>query len=145
MAGFVAVQNLWNLAKLNPDGFADQTIAMMDEALWDYHRETQLAAVPYTSQANGLFQKLETTNPEALPPNLQAWYINPVTLERFRKIQKLSTESGLSSTQIVLGYLTSQPFPTFPIVGPKSSMQLADCLSAVDVLLSPEQIKGLLF
>lgn len=144
MAGFVAVQNLWNLAQLNPDGFADQTIAMMDEALWEYHRETQLAAVPYTSQANGLFQKLETSNPEALTPNLQAWYINPVTLERFQKVQRLSAQTSLSSTQIVLGYLTSQPFPTFPIVGPKTSTQLADCLSAADVAFTPKQVSDLL-
>jgi len=141
--GFAAVQNLWNLAELNPGGFADQTIAFMDDALWQYHLQAQLAAVPYSSQANGVFQKLEKVAPEALPANLQSWYLNPVTLERFRKLQALRLESGLTTTQVVLGYLASQPFPTFPIVGPRSSEQLADCLQAGDVLLTPEQLHDL--
>lgn len=142
--GFAAVQNLWNLAQPNPDGFADQTIAFMDEPLRQYHEQTQLAAVPYSSQANGLFHKLEKASAESLPANLQSWYVNPVTLERFKKLQALRQDTGLTTTQIVLGYLTSQPFPTFPIVGPKSSGQLADCLEAGEVVLTPEQIKRLL-
>ncbi len=141
--GFAAVQNLWNLAQLNPDGFADQTIAFMDESLWQYHEQTQLAAVPYSSQANGLFHKLEKASAESLPANLRSWYLNPVTLERFQKLQVLHQETGLTTTQIVLGYLTSQPFPTFPIVGPKSPEQLADCLEAGDVTLTPEQLQHL--
>ncbi len=74
--GFVAVQNLWNLAELNRDGFADKTIAFMGEGLWQYHRELHLAAVPYSSQANGLFQKLEKTSDE-LPANLQRVVCQP--------------------------------------------------------------------
>jgi len=50
------------------------------------------------------------------------------------------SETGLSVTQIVLGFLISQPFPTIPIVGPQNLTQLADSLSAADVLLTREQV-----
>ena len=144
MVGFSAVQNLWNLAYINPGSFADPTIEIMDDALWDYHRENTLSAVPYTSQANGFFQKLAIADEESLPSNLKAWYLNPVSLSRFNKLQELSLHTGLSTTQIVLGYLTSQPFPTFPIIGPKSVTQLDDCLTAGDVRLSAEEIMKLI-
>lgn len=118
LSGFTAVQNLWNLACVNPDGVGDPTLVVMDDTLWKYQYETQLAAVPFTSQANGLFQKMEKGGPDTLPSNLQAMYLNPVTEARFKRIQSLKARTGLSTTQIVLGYLTSQPFPTFPVIGP---------------------------
>lgn len=142
-SGFVAVQNLWNLACINPDGIGDPTLVVMDDALWKYQRDTQLAAVPFTSQANGLFQKMEMGRPDTLPANLQAMYLNPVTEARLMRLQSLRPRAGLSTTQIVLGYLTSQPFPTFPVIGPRTTAQLDDCLSAGDVALTPEQVSFL--
>ena len=49
-------------------------------------------------------------------------------------------ETGLSLTQVVLGWLLSQPFITIPIVGPKTLAQLTDSLSAAGVRLSPQQV-----
>ncbi len=78
--GFAAVQNLWNLAKVNPRGFADPTIVCMDDTLWEYHHKHQVASIPFTSQANGLFQKMVGRNAESLPGSLQKAYLNPVTV-----------------------------------------------------------------
>jgi aryl-alcohol dehydrogenase-like predicted oxidoreductase len=140
MAGFSAVQNWWTLAKLNPDGIQklDPTLQIMDEALWQYHRETHLAAIPYTSQANGLFQKLDAGRP--ISENMNRLYLNPTTEARYQRLKELRTQTGLSTTQIVIGYLTSQPFPTIPVVGPNSLAQLNDCLTAADTQLTMEQL-----
>ncbi|HEX9018372.1 MAG TPA: aldo/keto reductase [Anaerolineaceae bacterium] len=140
LQGFSAVQNLWNLAAVNPEGVGDPTLVVMDDALWKYQRETQLAAVPFTSQANGLFQKLETGLPEALSRGQRAMYLNPETEARYQRIQALKPRTGLTTSQIVLGYLTSQPFPTFPVIGPRTARQLSDSLTAADVTLTPEQV-----
>jgi len=141
---FSAVQNLWNLAELNQDGFEDKTIVLMDDDLARFHAETRIAAVPYSSQANGLFQKLDNGGPHDLPANLVSWYWNHETAQRYRNLVTLQLETGLSTTQIVLGYLTGQPFPVIPIIGPKSIAQLEDCLSALDVVLPIEQIHKLI-
>jgi aryl-alcohol dehydrogenase-like predicted oxidoreductase len=46
--GFAAVQNLWSLAKpILPEIMRrDPTLAVMDDELWQYHRESGLAAIP---------------------------------------------------------------------------------------------------
>ena len=51
----------------------------------------------------------------------------------------MSADTGLSITQIVLGYLMAQPFVTVPIVGCRTEAQLRDSLTAADVRLTPEQ------
>lgn len=141
--GFAAIQNLWNLGEVKFSAIGDPTLVVMDQVLWNYHRATDLAAIPYTSQANGLFQKLDAGGPEALPRRLREMYLSPVTEQRYLRLQTLREQTGLTTTQIVLGYLTSQPFPTLPVVGPHSLAQLADCLSAGDVKLSAAQVQYL--
>lgn len=141
--GFVAVQNLWNLACIDPEAVGDPTLVMMDDALWKYQRETQLAAIPFTSQANGIFQKMELGKPEAISDHLRAMYLNPETTARYQRLQQLKPRTGLNASQIVLAYLTSQPFPTFPVIGPRNTTQLADSLSAGDAVLTPEQVSFL--
>ncbi len=53
---------------------------------------------------------------------------------------QLSTETGLSITAIVLGYLMAQPFPTLPVFACRTMAQLEDTLAAADVMLTPEQV-----
>jgi aryl-alcohol dehydrogenase-like predicted oxidoreductase len=140
LPGFVAVQNLWSLAHVDIEAAArrDPTHAVMDDALYRYHRASQLAAIPFTSQANGLFQKLDAGR--AIPASLSALFMNRVTEARYERLKTLRAQTGLTTTQIGLGYLTSQPFPTLPVIGPQSMAQLEDCLSAADVMLTSEQV-----
>jgi aryl-alcohol dehydrogenase-like predicted oxidoreductase len=143
--GFVGVQNLWSLARPNPEAILrrDPTLAVMDDELWRYHRQTGLAAIPYTSQANGFFQKMDQGGEIALPAGLARQYLSPETRGRYQRLKALSQQTGLNTTQIGLGFLTSQPFATCPVIGPQSLAQLKDCLAAADVLLTPEQVSFL--
>jgi aryl-alcohol dehydrogenase-like predicted oxidoreductase len=144
MKGFCAVQNFWSLAKITPGGIADPTIVVMDDDLWGYHHENQLAAIPFSSQANGIFQKLAGGKKESLSPMHQRMYINPETEQRFSQMQNLSKQSGMTITQIVLGYLLSQPFPTIPIFSSRNQDQLKDTLSAANIRLTKDQLDFLL-
>ena len=144
LPGFTGNQMMWSLAAADPNRLADKTLALMEPAMWSYHLESGLAAVPYTSQAGGYFTKLaenRVNNPSggrvSNPANPYDTHQNRARLERIRQI---SAQTGLSITQIVLGYLRAQPFTTVPIVGPKTLAQLQDCLTAAEVQLSPEQV-----
>ncbi len=137
--GFVGVQNLWNLAHIDFSQISDPTLVIMDEDLLDYHKRTHLPAIPYTSQANGLFQKMD----QGRMDQIKAMYLNPTTEARYARLKILHEQTGLSTTQIVLAYLTSQPFPTLPVIGPHSLAQLEDSLTAADVTLTPEQVEML--
>jgi aryl-alcohol dehydrogenase-like predicted oxidoreductase len=145
ITGFVGVQNLWSLAKPNLAEIMrrDPTLVVMDDDLWQYHKQTGLAAIPYTSQANGLFQKMDAGGKAALPADLAEQYLSPETEGRYQRLKLLGQQTGLSTTQIGLGFLTSQPFATCPVVGPQSLAQLRDCLTAADVALTPEQVSYL--
>lgn len=141
--GFCAVQNMWNLAFLNEDGLEDPTIVAMDGPLWSYHYRNQFPAIPFSAQANGLFQKLAAGSEKDLPEGLHKMYGNKVNQQRLARILALQQQSGLSITQIVLGYLLSQPFPTIPIFSARTMEQLTDTLSAADTRLTQEQIEFL--
>ncbi len=120
---------------IDPEGIADPTMVSMDDELYAYHRVSGLAAIPYSSQAGGLFQKLAQGN-------LQVGDAYPVAPNQARlaRLQEIALESGLTITQVVLGYLRAQPFVTIPIVGSRTLEQLADTLSASDVRLSVDQV-----
>ncbi|MBN1579146.1 MAG: aldo/keto reductase [Anaerolineae bacterium] len=139
--GFVANQMLWNLAPVDPDKIADKTMAAMTDDLYTYHRQTGLAAIPYSSQANGLFQKLAQAG---TLDQTRSGAVRMVDLDetrrRLERIQHVQSQTALSITQIVLAYLISQPFPTIPVVGCRTPEQLADSLQAADVRLTPVQI-----
>jgi aryl-alcohol dehydrogenase-like predicted oxidoreductase len=140
LQGFAANQPLWSLALVDPAGIKDKTTAAMDEEMHRYHQETGLAAIPYSSQANGLFQRLAQGTREQMSKNAQEMYPAAENRRRFERVKQIAAENSLSVTQVVLGYLQSQPFPTIPIVGCRTLAQLQDSLTAAEVRLTPAQV-----
>jgi aryl-alcohol dehydrogenase-like predicted oxidoreductase len=138
--GFVADQMLWNLAVTDPSAVSGQGVVVMDEALHRLHAETEMAAVPFSSQAGGLFQKLASGGPDMVKQGLRRTYPLGKNLRRFERMQSLAAETGLTISQIVLGYLLAQPFVTVPIVGCKSQAHLRDTMDAAEASLSGEQV-----
>ena len=159
--GFVANQVLWNVAVMDPLGQPDKTLAVMDGEMHALHVQTKLAAMPYSSQANGLFSKLQkplAARVQRDPKRLllqaarhlrnlvfarRVLYPRGPNLRQLQVIQGIASARGLSVSQVVLGYLLSQPFPVFPIVGCQNLIQLEDSLRAVDVVLSEDEVAAL--
>ena len=98
-----------------------------------YHVETNLTAIPYSSQAKGLFEKLDKGTATPNTP-----YYSEENVQLYKRVKKISKETGLSITQIVLGYIVSQPFLTIPIIGSHTEQQLADSMSAAETKLSKD-------
>ena len=138
--GFVADQMLWNLAVVDPSAVSGQGVVVMDEALHRLHAETGMAAVPFSSQAGGLFQKLASGGPDKVKQGLRRTYPLGGNLRQLERMQILATETGLTISQIVLGYLLSQPFVTVLIVGCKTQAHLRDTMDAAAVTLTCEQV-----
>ncbi len=139
--GFSANQMMWSLADIDQNKLGDQTLIAMDEEMKQFHLSTGLTTIPYSSQAHGLFSKLVKglLSFDEIRPEYQL-EINRIRQER---VQNLAKEHSLTITQIVLGYLLSQPFSTIPIVGCYTREQLDDCVRANQVRLSNEQIEYL--
>ncbi len=140
LAGFVANQPLWSLAVPNLDQIADKTTVALDTEGLAFHRETGLAALPYTAQARGYFTKRAEKRRTAKD---QQQYDNPTNDARFKRVLELADHYETSVTAIGLAYLYSQSFPVSPIIGPRNLEQLDDCLLDVDLTLTPAEVASL--
>jgi aryl-alcohol dehydrogenase-like predicted oxidoreductase len=154
---FVANQMMWSLAESNPESVTDDTLEEMNAATRDLHRRTGLSALPYTSQALGFFggkygrgRELPATPASA---RVRRTFFNDVNFGRLDRVNETAARLGWTPTQVALTYLRAQPFPVFPIIGPRTLEQLADSLPAGDLDLdagtadwletgTPEQVPG---
>jgi aryl-alcohol dehydrogenase-like predicted oxidoreductase len=139
--GFSASQNMWSLGQINLEN-ADPTWAYIDADFVRWHIAHNFGAVPYLTQANGYFRRLEQNRLDQVAPDarVRTLFDHSENRKRFQRIQVLQKKSGLLVNQIVLGYLLNQPFPVFPLIGPKNIADLEDSLRCADVLLSQEDI-----
>jgi aryl-alcohol dehydrogenase-like predicted oxidoreductase len=140
ISGFSANQMLWNYAKVDSRKLSDPTMVIMDEAMKQFHLESGMAAIPYASQARGLFSKWETGYYDMDDERISGHYKSADNIERFHRLKGMAAELSLTVTQLVLAYLTSHPFVTIPILGCYTAQQLDDSLTAEDIVLSTEQL-----
>jgi len=136
---FIGVQNHWNLAKPDPSK-GDNTWAYTDDSFVLWHALHNIAAFPYTPQANGYFRRLDNGTLDQASASVRALFDTPESQERYKRIKALQSTTGLSVGTIVLSYLLSQPFQVFPIVGPKKSSDLVESIEAAKATLSAENV-----
>ncbi|MBM7565536.1 aldo/keto reductase [Paenibacillus sacheonensis] len=147
LLGFAANQPLWNLAVLNPGALEGSTVAAMDDEMAAYHAAANLAAVPFSSQANGFFggRYVRGQSPEkgGRSAIVAAMYANEASFDRLDRAIRLAEELDTTPTRIALAYLTAHSFPVFPIIGVSKSDYLLDSCAAADLRLSPKQARWL--
>jgi aryl-alcohol dehydrogenase-like predicted oxidoreductase len=140
--GFVGDQPLWSLARMNDNAIGDKTLVQMSPELYELHKRTGLAAFPYSSQAKGFFTKF-TRDGERLAGGMKKRFWNDANLARAKMVVSLAKELKVPVAAIPLAYLTSQPFVTIPIIGPRNVAQLTESLAAADMVLSSDIVEGL--
>jgi aryl-alcohol dehydrogenase-like predicted oxidoreductase len=141
---FSGDQMMWSAAVIDPQSIADQTTMVMDTGLYEYHLASGLPVLAYSSQANGLFDRIHKGTLDQMNRGSKQAYPLQANLDRFERIRQVAHENGLTINQVVLGFLLSQAFKVIPIVGPKRIDQLHDSLSAAGVSLSPQQMDFIL-
>jgi aryl-alcohol dehydrogenase-like predicted oxidoreductase len=144
LQGFVASQNMWSLAKADLSR-SDPTWGYIDESFAEWHLNNGLAAFPFITQASGYFRRLDQGTLDQLPTGhrVRQMFDHQENRERFQRIRRLQKKLGLSVLQIVLGYLTSQPFPVFPLIGPKTLPDLQESIRNAGATLSPSDLSYL--
>ena len=100
---------LWNVGVLAKTPLADLTVGWMDADLYAYHRETGMTAIPFQSQAYGLFSRIHNGTLDQMNPGQRAVYNPEEAQARYERMKSIMAETGLTITQVVLGYLLSQP------------------------------------
>jgi aryl-alcohol dehydrogenase-like predicted oxidoreductase len=142
VTGFVGDQPMWSLADWNPGVIGDATLVQMSPELFALHETSSLAAIPYSSQAKGFFTKFARDG-EDIAPAMRRRFWNDKNLARAKKVIELAKELNVPAAAIPLAWLASQPFPTIPIIGPRNAAQLAESLTAADIVLPPQVVEEL--
>lgn len=126
--GFCADQPGWSLAERRTDVPPVPGCLYAGPELLAWHNRTRLPTMAYTSQARGWFAKDVGD------------YDTPANRARRDRARELAAKLGSTANRVALAWLTSQAFPGVAVVGPHKADQLADCLAAGDLLLTPAQV-----
>jgi aryl-alcohol dehydrogenase-like predicted oxidoreductase len=137
--GFVANQPEWSLAARNP-GAAVGGLAAMDEATLALHRRTGLPAVPYSAQAKGYFSKLAAGT---LDEAVALAYDSPRNRRVAALLDGAARASGATVTQVMLAVLMRSPFPVVPVIGCRTSAQVASSFESLTLDLDPDTVRRL--
>ena len=102
---------------------------------------TQTVLVPWSSQASGFFIENEAQQPR--DRDLPRCYHSPENFTRRQRAFELAGRHGVSPINIALAWVLRQPFPVFPIIGTRLPGETRDCLRALDVALTAEEVRWL--
>lgn len=137
--GFCANQLMWSYIRPEVANYPyPGTVSMATSR--EFHESSCLPAIAYSSLAKGFLSKLEQSGERRVPESLVSVYGGSENLTRFARAQKLAAERGLRMSEIALGYILSQRFPSFAIVGSHTSEQLRDAIAAARCRLSEDDL-----
>lgn len=105
-------------------------------------RERQVALFPWSSQARGFFTgraKPEDRSDEEL---VRCFYSDG-NFERLRRAEELADKYGVGATAIALAWLLHQPYPVFPLIGPRQLSETRTSLPGLSVELSAQDVTWL--
>lgn len=146
--GPYAVSNQWSMASVNAGGNMnpDPTLVLADEALYQWHADTKTPLIPYTSTAQGFFEKLKAAGvqaengqvlaierPELLAESVKAAYWNEDNLKKYEKLLKVQAETGHSLHALSVAWLFSHPFQVFGLGSARTVEQLRGLVDASEI------------
>ncbi|WP_112237034.1 aldo/keto reductase [Kribbella monticola] len=105
-------------------------------------RERQVALFPWSSQARGFFTgraKPEDRSDEEL---VRCFYSDE-NFERLRRARELASKHGVEPTAIALAWLLHQPYPVFPLIGPRQISETRTSTPGLSVALSADEVAWL--
>jgi aryl-alcohol dehydrogenase-like predicted oxidoreductase len=142
LQGFSLVSNNFSLARMvNP--IWGGCISASDPESRAWFTRTQLALFPWSSQARGFFtdraHRDQALNDEEMN---RCWY-SPDNWQRRDRVLELAKKKNVLPINIALAYVLNQPFPTFPLIGPRTLEELRTSLPGLDISLSVDEVKWL--
>ena len=118
------------------------TLAGDPEAL-DWYEKTRMPIFAWSSQARGFFSGRYTpgmTGETMDQQNVIRTYFSDENWERYRRAESLAGEKGCNLRQIALAWVLHQPLELYALIGPATVEELDDCLGALDVSLTEEEL-----
>ena len=102
----------------------------------------QMPNFSWSSQARGFFTDRAGRDKVSNDELVRCWYSDSNFARRDRAIE-LGKQLGKSPIHIALAYVLAQPFPSIPLIGPRRLSELEDSMQALEIKLTPEQVRWL--
>ena len=110
--------------------------------------QEQVAIFPWSSQARGFFldnQEFQGATHGANPNQEEQDRVwgDKDNQERRSRCFALAKELGVEPIQVALAFVLNQPFPSFPLIGPRNFFETMSSLSAIEITLTNDQVMWL--
>ena len=142
LTGFTVLSNHLSLARMVEPPWAG-CLAASDAASRGWLAEQNMPLFPWSSQARGFFADGRADPANRSEPELVRCWYSEANFKRLERARQMADERGVTAIGIALAYVLNLPFPTFPIIGPLLPEETRTSLAALDVALSPADIRWL--
>jgi 1-deoxyxylulose-5-phosphate synthase len=112
-----------------------------------WYEQTRMPIFAWSSQARGFFsgryhpELTEGDTDDAR--NVIRTYYSDANWERYRRADELAEMKGCTLRQVALAWVLHQPLEVFALIGPATVAELDDCLGALEVELTPDEVAWL--
>ena len=137
-APFAVSQIQWSLAVCTPAAFGDGTLCCMDGDAYAGYLAAGLPVMAYSAQAKGIFSKLLAG--EKPSGSFVERLTTPENRLRLERLRLLRAETGYSAAALSTAYIVSQKLDGYAVISASRPEQLADTLTASDLVLTAAQI-----
>ena len=139
--GFTALSNQFSLAEMVAPVW-EGCVSVADPASRKWLKKQQIPNFCWSSQARGFFSG--RTQPDDLtdPELVRCWY-SANNFQRLERVNELAERRGALPINIALAYVLALPLPLFALIGPRTLHELQSALPALELELSPKELRWL--
>ncbi len=147
LLGVQSVSNQFSLARWVQPIYEGAVTATTDE-FTAWLRRTGTPLLPWSSQARGWFAGESSTHvprdfADRAAGELELFWGSDANRGRRDRARDLATELAVTPVTVALAWVLAQPFPVFPIIGPRELSELESSAAACAVTLTAEQLARL--
>ncbi|MGX5830543.1 aldo/keto reductase [Mesorhizobium sp. 43Arga] len=136
-----ALSNNFSLAEMLEPIWAGCVASSTDD--WKaWLTSSQMPNFAWSSQGRGFFTERAGRDRRDSEELVRVWYSERNFGRRDRAIE-LAARLRKSPIHVALAYVLNQPFPSVPLIGPRTLGELEDSLRALDIALSPADLEWL--
>jgi aryl-alcohol dehydrogenase-like predicted oxidoreductase len=138
---FAAISNNFSLGRMVGAPW-DGCLASSDPESRAWFTNAKLPLMPWSSQAQGFFTGRFRADDKSNANMVRCWYSDD-NFKRLERAAEMAKKRNVDTTNIALAYVLNQPFPTLPLIGPRTPEETASCMKALDIRLTPDEMAWL--
>jgi aryl-alcohol dehydrogenase-like predicted oxidoreductase len=136
---FTASSILWNLGRIEPETFWDNTQVYMDDGQYAGYLENKIPVLAFSSQAVGYFSKLLSGQELGRSPRVRAMDTEE-NRRRAERLREVCAQYNVSAGAICLAYIACNKVEGYPIFSCSSEKQFEEARQAFDLDITQKDI-----